>query len=252
MPTRRRPDRREQSLHDVRPEIEDPDNFPWDEKKRGADSVGPRVSSYFGDVKNPLIDFIRGSGAVVGCVAWLTDLDILDELATVDCAIIVQKEDFLRPDVDAKDAWKDRLRQRYSRVKNSWGRWLFPAPLNGMTTLGDHEIAGVRCVGNHNAERKAASPRMHHKFLVRLRQEKVAQNWGELGVSESVVLHPEAVWTGSFNFTKNAGDSFENALVVHDEAIARSYLEEFSRVASLGEPLDWESDWVMPQWRVGT
>ncbi|HEY6900413.1 MAG TPA: hypothetical protein VI233_07215, partial [Puia sp.] len=40
-------------------------------------------------------------GLIVGCVAWLTSLPILDALAQCkNVQILVQKEDFLRPDID--------------------------------------------------------------------------------------------------------------------------------------------------------
>lgn len=244
----------QRSLHDLRPDIDEPSDFEWDQRTRGASSSGPRVNSHFGDVKEPLVDFIRGSEAVVGCVAWLTDLEVLDELAKIDGALVVQKEDFLRPDLGAKgDDWKDRLRQRYDNIDNPWMRWWFPEPLRSMSTLRLSGIDGVRCVGNHNSERKAASPRMHHKFLVRLRPTVIPGHVVQgLEMADSIALEAESVWTGSFNFTRNAGFSFENAVVIHDAAIAHSYFEEFSRVASLSEPLDWTSRWVEPEWRLGT
>ncbi len=103
------------------------------------------------------------------------------------------------------------------------------------------------------AAEKRASPRMHHKFLVRLRQTAVPGDVvGGLEMADSITLEAESVWTGSFNFTRNASFSFENAVVIHDPVIAHSYFEEFSRVASLSEPLDWTSRWVEPEWRLGT
>lgn len=240
-------------LHDFRPDMDGEDTYPWDQMRRGTESSGSRVVSHFGDVKTPLLTFIRNSDAVVGCVAWITEYEILDELAKVDTAIIVQKEDFLRPDMAAGGKWKEILHEKYARINNPWLRFNFPEPLRSMTTNSLSGIDGVRCVGNHNSEKVAASPRMHHKFLIRLRQEIVNGEVVEgLKMQDSVTLHPEAVWTGSFNFSRNAGASFENAVVVHDQAIAGSFLDEFSRVAALGEPLDWKSEWIMPEWRVGT
>ena len=86
---------------------------------------------------------------------------------------------------------------------------------------------------------------MHHKFLVRL-------EYNDRAESASDYLLPVAVWTGSFNFSKNAGYSFENAVEIHDAVIATAYFEEFARVMSLSEPLEWESAWVYPEWRIGT
>jgi phosphatidylserine/phosphatidylglycerophosphate/cardiolipin synthase-like enzyme len=70
------------------------------------------------------------------------------------------------------------------------------------------------------------------------------------GASPSFV--PYEVWTGSFNFTKNATYSFENAIVSRDRNLVAAYFSEFSQLAALSEPLDWEVEWVAPEWRIGT
>ena len=63
---------------------------------------------------------------------------------------------------------------------------------------------------------------------------------------------PYAVWTGSFNLTKNASYSFENAIYTTDSEIVRAYYNEYGQIASMSEPLDWESDWIEPEWRIGS
>jgi len=65
-------------------------------------------------------------------------------------------------------------------------------------------------------------------------------------------LEPYAVWTGSFNFTKNAGFSLENAVIMRNPKIVNAYLLEWANVEAISEPLDWENDWVAPEWRIGT
>jgi hypothetical protein len=62
----------------------------------------------------------------------------------------------------------------------------------------------------------------------------------------------EAVWTGSFNPTQNATRSLENAVFIRDAEIAAAYGREFEQVVLMSEPLDWESPWVCPEWRIGT
>ncbi|MGW9182501.1 hypothetical protein [Agromyces sp. NPDC055661] len=158
---------------------------------------------------------------------------------------MVQKEDFLRPDARAAADWAARLRASYGLLHNSFARFQFPQPLGTASYAGDPTLEPVRCVGNHNSAKSPAMPRMHHKFLVRLQVNEAAHDVADR-------LQPVAVWTGSFNFSKNAGYSFENAVEIHDTTIARSYFEEFSRVMTLSEPLEWESEWVYPEWRIGT
>jgi len=223
--------------------LEDQTDFPWDDDQRTTIS-GPLVA-HFGDLTERAVRFIEDSPAIVGCVAWLTEPRLLGALAGRDTSIVVQKEDFLRPDARATEGWAARLRASYGLLHNSFARFQFPAPLGFSSYATDPTLEPVRCVGNHNSNRSPAMPRMHHKFLVRLEYDEDAD-------SAADHVRPVAVWTGSFNFSKNAGYSFENAVEIHDAVIARSYFEEFSRVMSLSEPLEWESNWVYPEWRIGT
>jgi len=62
---------------------------------------------------------------------------------------------------------------------------------------------------------------MHNKFLIFA---KVEESKEEHGVE---VVIPYAVWTGSFNLTKNATMSLENALYITDEEIVKVYFEKY-------------------------
>jgi hypothetical protein len=62
--------------------------------------------------KDRLIRLIRQADIVLGCVAWVTSESILKALAEKKgVSLIVQKEDFLRPDLMSSDNWSRRLRQ---------------------------------------------------------------------------------------------------------------------------------------------
>jgi phosphatidylserine/phosphatidylglycerophosphate/cardiolipin synthase-like enzyme len=89
-----------------------------------------------------------------------------------------------------------------------------------------------------------AFPRMHHKFIVFCRNEESTSGYSN--------YEPYAVWTGSFNFTKNAGFSFENAVFLRDERLAMAYFREYAEIAAISEPLNWDSEWIQPQWRDGS
>ena len=55
----------------------------------------------------------KGS-ACFGAIAWMTNHDILRKMAELPTAIIVQKEDFLRPDTDKPSPdWKKQIRDAY-------------------------------------------------------------------------------------------------------------------------------------------
>lgn len=229
------PEGADTDLHVAYPQLEEGQ---WDDQRTRSITMG-MITTHFGDLTDPVVDFIRGSEAVVGCVAWLTAAPILEALSEVETAIVVQKEDFLRPDQGQKDSWRQALRKSYGAITNGFARYQFPFPFGMMDYLGDSTVDPVSCVGNHNTDKRAAMPRMHHKFLVR-------------GAQTDDRFVPSAVWTGSFNFSKNAGNSFENAVEIHDVDVAQQYLNEFARVAALSEPLNWSRDWVTPQYRLGS
>ena len=60
------------------------------------------------------------------------------------------------------------------------------------------------------------------------------------------------VWTGSYNLSENAGQSWENALIIRDPVIAGAYLNEWSQLFTFSEPLDWRSEYIAPEWRIGS
>lgn len=225
----------------------EPDN--WDEGDYPIESNNAhveKVSVLFRDLEDILIGKIKAADAVLGAVAWLTSNEILDALACVDnVSIIVQKEDFLRPDINANNSnWRKYLRDKYNQLSCKLDRYVFPDILGRLSYCGDPSIGAVRCVGNYNRDKSPAFPRMHNKFLVFANIED--------GPEWSYTIEPYAVWTGSFNFTKNATYSLENALHITIPEIVEAYFKEYQQIAALSEPLDWETDWIEPEWRIGS
>ena len=206
---------------------------------------------YFRDIENKLLYHISKAEAVFGAIAWLTNYTILDALSKLsDVSIIVQKEDFLRPDIRTSSNFKNILREKYSKLKCDLARYSFDNVLSSMSFACDPTIEPVRCVGNHNSDKKPAFPRMHNKFLVfaTVKEEKEERK----SLIEPSLIKPYAVWTGSFNFTKNATNSLENALYITDTTIVNAFFKEYGQIAAISESLDWSSDWMEPEWRIGT
>jgi hypothetical protein len=200
--------------------------------QRCRTTVSGNVTVHCGDLSGPILDFITGATSVVGCVAWLTSKPLLEALAQVpEVAVLVQKERNLR---EGDDAWSVELRRRYAALGTGPMRRTFPGPL--AETDGPARIEPVRCVGYLNSGANANAPRLHHKFLVA--GETVGTRWV-----------PQRVWTGSFNFSANAGNSAENAVVIDDPVVAAAYLDEFSRMAAISEPLAWASRMSKPALR---
>ena len=195
---------------------------------------------------------------MVGCVAWVTSEPILKALAKKKgVSIIVQKEDFLRPDLPPHDDWKRRLRQLYDNLPYR----LNSRDLPGLNSLYGRIIEPVRCVGDANMDKLSACPRSHHKFVLFCFAEERCQcnecqeqlyfdkeYLQEEPRDDMMHIHPYAVWTGSFNFTKNAAMSFENAVMLYDPNIVRAYYLEYGQIAFLSESLDWTQSWMSPNY----
>lgn len=209
------------------------------------------VYVHFRNIEDYLVERLKIHDCVVGCVAWLTNEKILKSLANVKggVSIVVQKEDFLRPDLDILDNWKQKLRELYKNLQSpSMSKYGFGELVGKLSVCGDPTISPIRCVGNHNKDKKVAFPRMHNKFLVFCEIIVAIDSDG----TKYETVKPRAVWTGSFNFTYNSSMSFENAVVIENDTIAKAYFDEWQNIYSLSEELNWECDWCAPEFRIGT
>ncbi len=225
----------------------------------------PKVEVIFRNHKEKLIELIRGYRIVLGCVAWLTDFDVLDALSLKSAVqIIVQKEDFLRPDSvqSSSTEFYIKLRRKYDALPSvyNWSQLgsVF-SQLIPVSDLENHQINAVRCMGNHNKDKEPASPRMHHKFLIFMNGydsiEPIGSppEGGPTLYEEVIKVKPtidSCVWTGSYNITYNATKSLENAVVLHCPNIVYAFYEEWSQIALLSESLDWKTPWSCPEWMV--
>jgi PLD-like domain len=215
-----------------------------------ATSEDSRTSVLFKNLESELIGRIEEADVILGCVAWLTSESILRALSKKEgVSIIVQKEDFLRPDLGSTSNWTSTLQKLYNAIPSNLSRYdegLTGTALHMMSFATDPKIEAIRCVGNHNSNKVAAFPRSHHKFVVFC---KCLENSSK---GSGLNYRPYSVWTGSYNFTKNAGQSFENAVVSSDANIVNAFMKEYGQIAALSEHLDWNSSWTAPEWRIGT
>jgi phosphatidylserine/phosphatidylglycerophosphate/cardiolipin synthase-like enzyme len=198
----------------------------------------------FRNLETRLVDQINQAEGVFGCVAWLTSVPILNALASKKAVgIVVQKEDFLRP--DSGDWWQERQRQAYEKIPG------FNRYRVGQTGMYDYasvaDSPAIRCVGVHNAAKKSAYPRMHNKFLVFCKSYPLEEQMGG-----DHYFSPYAAWTGSFNLTYNASNSLENAVLIRSEKVAEAFMHEFGTIFGLSEKLDWAHPWSAPEHRIGS
>lgn len=204
------------------------------------------VEIVFRDLTEKLVEQIDQADAIFGCVAWLTSIPILDALAKKKAVgIVVQKEDFLRP--DSGDWRQKRQRDAYAKLPG-FSRYQL-SQTSSYSFASDPNTDAVRCVGAHNSAKAAAFPRMHNKFLVFCR---AISHTGTATEATYWTYQPYAVWTGSFNLTYNASNSLENAILIRDVKIATAFAEEFGTIFALSERLDWGNPWSAPEYRIGT
>lgn len=77
------------------------------------------TSVYFRNLEKHLVNHIKSADIVLGAVAWLTSYAVLDALAqdNKDVVFVIQKEDFLRPDIGTKNDFKETLRKNTGVLK---------------------------------------------------------------------------------------------------------------------------------------
>lgn len=207
------------------------------------------VSVHFKNLQTAFIRHLADADAVVSCMAWLTNPAILKAFSRLKhgANIVVQKEDFLRPDIASRNNFAKRLQKDYSAIPQLSCRYALKFVAD-LSVCHDPAIEAVRCVGNHNRTKSPAFPRMHNKFVVFMKATvRECRPYGS-----NTRYDPYAVWTGSFNFSENGSKSLENALYIRDKIIAEAYYDEWSHIVALSEPLNWEDPWCAPEWRLGT
>jgi hypothetical protein len=220
-----------------------------------ASSTDCTTRAIFKNLEQELLSYINDSEVVLGCVAWFTLPSIINALAKKDVSFIVQKEDFLRPDYNLNNfSWAVKLRSLYNQLSGIC-RMELGDPASGLNygSSGADNMDPVRCVGNYNEEKNPAFPRMHHKFLLFCRKLPPEENREDPEYSgEFSRIKSYAVWTGSFNITKNATYGFDNAIISTDTQITKAFFNEFCQILALSEPLDWTHKWVAPEFRIGS
>lgn len=204
----------------------------------------PRIRVCFRNIEKHLVLAINDerAGLVVGCVAWLTSIPVLRALARKHVSLIVQKEDFLRPE-GTRDP--SMIRAHYDVLRCGVSRFVIDG-IGGLNrNSGEDHIPAVQMCGLAPVRGTPGTPRMHHKFLVFCRTRRLDEYNHEPPV-------PYAVWTGSYNPTATGARSLENAVYIEHPGIAAAYMREWAQVFALSQPLDWTIRYVAPSWRVGT
>ena len=153
----------------------------------GSKHDGCTVEFVCRDLEQRLVSLIGQHDAFVGCVAWLTNPIILNAMARKSLGVVVQKEDFLRPDTAKREGgrgfdsavYRRKLRKQYEdavyalyeigNMVPAGTDSLNPFAIDGIDgrCLQEGTMAGdVRCFGKHSTFKGQIIPRMHNKFIV--------------------------------------------------------------------------------------
>lgn len=214
---------------------------------------GQSVAVYLDDLEASLLAWLSKQEAVVGCVAWLTNEKVLNALNSLKiCQVVMQKEDWMRPDYDGRHPAR-HSRKHYDGEAGFCRLEL--AETIGLSTCGDPSVDRFRCFGQSTSAQTSgpmqtaappARPVMHHKFLVGC----AMQSYLDDGYP-SLKLIPRSVWMGSFNMTKGARRNMDSAVVM-GAGPAALYYREWLDVFSHSERLDFDYEYCVPEWRLGS
>ncbi len=187
--------------------------------KDSAIFYGQTVKFMLSDLKTHLLEWISKQECVVGCVAWLTNKEILEALPK-KCCIVMQKEDWLRPDYDGSHP------AQYSKNLYTGPSSLYRQDFSGLDCMNSScykPIDKFRLFGVA-VEGKYGRPLMHHKFMIGMEsynEKKVC----EIGEYENRRYRPISVWAGSFNMSKGSVRNCDMTFIAGSEVAAFFYNE---------------------------
>lgn len=201
------------------------------------------IEVYFKNIEKTIISKIKKYKYVIGCIAWLTNENILKELSKkTNVLIVVQEEDFLRPDTNFdgnKLKWKNKIKKLYKKLEKG----LIDSMFWGVNYAQMDTIeSGVIRFGLINEKKIPAFPRMHNKFILCYNDLEYNEKY-ELNVDEEQYVFDGEVLSGSYNYTENSNNSLENILCIKDSKIINAYFKQFVEILTMSMPLDWECEW---------
>lgn len=190
------------------------------------------------ELKQHLLGYIDKASYCIGCVAWCTDLDILDHLAAKKGVQIVVQNDKVATRNYKHDTFRTRVKEKYRNLRKfDWPNWekafwtgipnIPPSTILPSQILFKDKcsIRYAGCRQTQEARTKAKEDdqisMMHHKFLL------YADDRGRIyGVS-----------FGSFNFTYNASQSDENLVYIEDPRVVQHFFMTYLDVLQHSNPI---------------
>lgn len=193
------------------------------------------IQPYFDKLEEHLVGYIEKSSYVIGCVAWLTNKNIIEALENIKgIKIIVNKEEFLNSEMDLSQRFFYKcLRGKYDGMNDMFDMQCECCCRNIKNCINFSKLFGD-IVKTNNDDKNGAIltcgivnnfSKMHHKFLIFFNDK----------------IEPTGLWTGSYNLSNNSNYSLENALYITQQNIIIEYIKEFLAIYPFSEPYNWKS-----------
>jgi hypothetical protein len=201
------------------------------------------IQPYFEKLEEHLISYIEKSAYVIGCVAWLTNSNIIETLENIlGSKIIINKEEYLNSDMEiGQKFFYQCLRGKYNEIPDMFNskckccaKIMYKCS-NFCKIFGNIKNNNNNCSLNDTVDNKIGSiltcgivnnySKMHHKFLIFFNDK----------------IEPTGVWTGSYNLSKTSNFSLENALYITDQDVIMEYIKEFLAIYPFSESHNWKS-----------
>lgn len=190
--------------------------------------VNTKARVVFRQIEETLTELIEKSDYVVGCVAWLTNTPILEALSQCSgCQFVVQTEDWLRPDSGDYTLARQRDLIRALPALENYSLPRVPSVCS-LFELDPIRLSGIPRNDSRN------QPRMHHKFAIFGNRKPHTEESG----CWDIEYH--TVFTGSFNWTRNATMSLENGLILKGREIVDAYCREYFQILLTSRKIEQE------------
>lgn len=203
------------------------------------------VTLHLRDIHAHLKQLISESSYVVGCVAWITDRDTLRLLAEKlrGTSFVVQTETYLTRN-NKYDRWREDLKKLYAALPPfPWHEWSkhhpnMPLPAYVRQPPYAVRVAGEKHITNPTRAQRHAHAKQHKHQIEDEQQRKKLMMHHKFLLFFDERMMPTAVWTGSYNLSFRARDSWENVTVLRDPSLQlqRAFFQEFLRVFESSSP----------------
>jgi len=203
--------------------------------------ASPKTEFFKKDINRAVAQMLEKSSYVVGCVAWVTEYQILRAMSKqVGVCLIVQRETYLVRK-DKRDDWRIRLKATYAKLPHF--------PFHSLTTKDPMQMAVFKQIAKEQKEKAMAVRYMGKQQTRRVQnrqhaktpavEDQMAVEKQGVEPEDASMMHnkflvffnasgqPFAAWMGSSNLTKNAENSLENAVIFHDVETAKYYFNLF-------------------------